>query len=123
METNEGRCGCPITTGNSPFELRAKPSGGGISVKSRALSKAWGFCFRQGRDPYHWIYYHPELKQDPIFRYPCNLFRPHGARRSSDKIGNHDRSRAKQMIDALQAVRGASRKEEPKNESKQSGNE
>lgn len=82
-----------------------------------------GFCFRQGSDPCHWTYYHPELKHDPIFRYPRNFYRPHGARRSSDKIGKHDQGKARQMIDALQAVRGASRKEEPKNESRQSGNE
>ena len=88
----------------------------------KAALEDLGFRFKQGNDPNHWTYYHPELKEDPIFRYPRNLYRPHGTRRSSDRVGKHDQSKAKQMIDALQVVRSASQKEEPKNESDENGN-
>ena len=77
-----------------------------------------GFNFKQGKNPDHWTYYHPELRGDPILRNPCNFYRPHGARRSADRIGRHDQSLAKQRIEALRAIRGASRADEdPKNES------
>lgn len=83
-----------------------------------------GFKFKQGNDPNHWTYYHPELRNDPIFRYPCNLYRPHGTRRSSDRIGRHDQSKAKQMIEALREIRGTPRVEEDsKNESEKNRNE
>lgn len=67
------------------------------------------FKFEQRNDPNHWFYYHPLLRADPIFRYPRNLYRSHGSRRSSDHISNHDKSQAKQMIQALKAVVGAAR--------------
>ncbi len=67
-----------------------------------------GFRFVQTKDPNHWIYYHPLLKADPYFRYPRNLYRPHGSRRSSDHFSKHDQSQARQVIEALSAVVGSS---------------
>lgn len=32
-----------------------------------------GFKFKQGKNPDHWAYWHPLLREDPLFRYPCNL--------------------------------------------------
>ncbi|MBZ5503789.1 MAG: nucleotidyltransferase family protein [Acidobacteriia bacterium] len=67
-----------------------------------------GFTFEETTDPNHWMYYHTKLKGDPIFQYPRNLYRPHGSRRSTDRVSNRDQSQAKQMIQALRAVAGAS---------------
>ena len=69
-----------------------------------ALGKL-GFVFEQTTDPNHWMYFHPELKGDPIFRYPRNLYKPHGSRRSSNQISKHDRSQARQIIEILKDVR------------------
>ena len=63
-----------------------------------------GFTFRQGRDPNHWIYFHPLLKGDPIFKFPCNLYRPHGSRRGSTGISRHDQAKARQRVEALRTV-------------------
>lgn len=71
-----------------------------------------GFIFKQGADPNHWTYIHPELRSDPIFRNPCNLYRPHGKSRSSERIGRHDQSMAKQRIEVLRVIRGVSRTED-----------
>ena len=102
---------------DKPFQTaRAVIRNGGFDEVKNLLGEL-GFCFKQGNDPNHWIYYHPELRGDPIFRYPCNLYRPHGTRRSSGRIGKHDQSKAKQMIEALRVVREASRKEDTENES------
>jgi len=68
-----------------------------------------GFSVKETTDPNHCMYYHPELRGDPIFQYARNLYRPHGTRRSSDRISKHDQSQARQMIEALKAIRGASR--------------
>ncbi len=73
----------------------------------RNTLQALGFIFKQGKDANHWSYYHPALRSDSYFRYPRNLYRPHGKRRSNDRIAKHDQSQAKQMIDALQAAQEA----------------
>ena len=70
--------------------------------------EALGFRFVQTTDPNHYLYFHPQLKGDPYFRYPRNLYRPHGPRRSSDRISRRDQSQAKQMIEALRGVVGSS---------------
>jgi hypothetical protein len=70
--------------------------------------EALGFVFCETRDPNHWMYYHPRLRDDPHFRYPRNLYRPHGSRRSSDRITKHDQSLAKQMIEALRGITASS---------------
>jgi hypothetical protein len=62
------------------------------------------FVFKETKDPNHWLYFHPLLRGDAYFRYPRNLYRPHGTRRSSDRISRHDQTQAKQMIEALRAV-------------------
>lgn len=66
-----------------------------------------GFKFVQGRDPNHWTYYHPQLRNDRHFAYPRNFYRPHGSKRSSDRISRHDQSQARQMVEALRAILGA----------------
>ena len=71
-----------------------------------------GFIIKETTDPNHCMYHHPQLKGDPIFQYPRNLYRPHGTRRSSDRISRHDQSQAKQMIEALRAIRDALRARE-----------
>ncbi len=63
-----------------------------------------GFEVKDTSDPNHVMYYHPLLREDPHFRYPRNLYRPHGPRRSADRISKLDQSQAKQMIEALKAV-------------------
>ena len=73
----------------------------------KAAMEALGFVFRQTGDPNHWVYFHPLLREDPLFRYPRNFYRPHGARRSSDRISRHDQSQAKQMIEALRGTIGS----------------
>lgn len=73
--------------------------------------EALGFRFVQTKDPNHWIYFHPQLREDPHFRYPRNFYRPHGPRRASDRISKHDQSQARQMIEALRGVIGCSKKE------------
>lgn len=70
----------------------------------KAVLEALDFAFVETRDPNHWMYYHPRLRGDPHFQYPRNLYRPHGSRRSSDRISKHDQSQAKQMIEALRGV-------------------
>jgi hypothetical protein len=67
-----------------------------------------GFQFKETTDPNHWMYFHPKLRGDPIFQYPRNLYRPHGSRRSGNRVSNHDQSQARQMVQALKAVVGAS---------------
>jgi hypothetical protein len=87
-----------------PFQrVRDIVRGGDFDEIKKAL-QTLGFKFCETADPNHWMYFHPELKEDPHFRYPRNLYRPHGSRRSTDRISKHDQSQAKQMIDALRAV-------------------
>jgi hypothetical protein len=74
----------------------------------KAILEVLGFVFSQTTDPNHWLYFHRQLKEDPYFRYPRNLYRPHGARRSSDRISRHDQSQAKQVIEALRGAIGSS---------------
>lgn len=81
-------------------------SHGGFDEVKNALEKL-GFKLQQTGDPNHWMYFHVQLRGDPIFRYPRNLYRPHGARRSSDRISRHDQSQAKQMVEALRETIGA----------------
>ena len=70
-----------------------------------------GFIFKQGKNPDHWIYWHPRLREDPLFRYPCNLYRPHGSRREKGRISHHDQSKARQRIEALRAQLASSTEE------------
>jgi len=70
--------------------------------------KSLGFQISETSDPNHLMYFHPQLRGDSHFRYPRNLYRPHGTRRSSDRISRHDQSQAKQMIEALRGVVGSS---------------
>lgn len=80
--------------------------------ETKECLEAIGFIFVRTTDPNHWMYYHPELRADPIFRYPRNFYRPHGTRRSSDRISRHDQSQAKQALEALRIVRGTGRARE-----------
>lgn len=64
---------------------------------------ALGFTFKQTGDPNHFLYFHSKLKDDRHFSYPRNLFRPHGSHRDS-RVGNRDKSKAKQSVEALKAV-------------------
>lgn len=82
---------------------REAVSGGDFSEVKQAL-ESLGFIFRQAKDPNHWWYIHPLLKSDEHFRYPRNLYRPHGSRRSSDRVTRRDQSQARQMIEALNTV-------------------
>lgn|GEM_PF-6926376 len=79
--------------------------GGDFDDVRRALENL-GFELVQKADPNHWMYYHPLLKSDPLFRYPRNLYRPHGRRRSGSRVTNRDRSQARQLIDALRVEVG-----------------
>lgn len=76
---------------------------GDFDEVKRAL-ESLGFILEQTGDPNHWMYYHPLLRDDLIFRHARNLYRPHGSRRSSDRIARRDQSQAKQMIQTLKAV-------------------
>lgn len=78
--------------------------GRGDFDESRSGLESLGFVFKGSGD--HFTYHHPELKQDPIFRYPRNLYRPHGKKRDCDRICQRDQSCARQMVEALRAVRG-----------------
>jgi len=91
----------------SSFEkaIEAVRRGGFEEVK--AAMEVLGFVFRTTGDANHWIYFHPELRGDRHFRYPRNFYRPHGPRRSSDRISRHDQSQAKQMIEALIEARSS----------------
>jgi hypothetical protein len=60
-----------------------------------------GFTIRENKDANHFSYYHPSLKDDQFFRFPRNLYRPHGKKRDNDRVSNHDRSQAKQVVEAL----------------------
>jgi len=80
----------------------------GVFDEVRIALEGLGFVFSETKDPNHWMYYHPRLRGDPHFQYPRNLYRPHGARRSSDHISRHDQSQAKQMIEALRGILSSS---------------
>ena len=80
----------------------------GVFYEVKAALEFLGFVLSETRDPNHWMYYHPLLREDLLFRYPRNLYRPHGSRRSSDRISKHDQSQAKQMIEALRGTLGSS---------------
>jgi hypothetical protein len=87
-----------------PFQVARNIVRGGDFDEIKKSLESLGFKFSETSDPNHWMYFHPVLKEDPIFRYPRNLYRPHGSRRSTDRVSKHDQSQAKQMIDALRAV-------------------
>jgi hypothetical protein len=76
---------------------------GDFDEVKRAL-ELLGFKFVKGTDPNHWMYYHALLREDPHFRYPRNLYRGHGQQRSSNQIAPRDKSQAKQVVKALEAV-------------------
>jgi len=80
----------------------------GLFDEVKDVLEELGFVFRETTNPYHWMYFHPQLRGDPHFRYPRNLYRPHGSRRASDRISKHDQAQAKQMIEALRAIVGSS---------------
>jgi hypothetical protein len=80
----------------------------GPSMSSRLRWKRSPFEFKETKDPNHWMYFHRLLREDPFFRYPRNLYRQHGSRRSLDRISRHDQGQAKQMIDTLRGVIGSS---------------
>lgn len=63
--------------------------------------EALGFEFKETKDPNHWMYFHPLLREDPIFRYPRNLYKPHGQRRDTGRVSRRDQQQARQMIAAL----------------------
>src|SRR5215467_9160694 len=101
--------GIPEGDWEAPFRAaQAAVRGGDFDEVRRAL-EGLGFEFRQTSDANHWMYYHPELRGDAHFQYPRNLYRPHGSRRSSDRISRHDQSQARQMIEALKVVRSSKR--------------
>jgi hypothetical protein len=94
-------------TWESPFNEAIGIVRLGIFDEVKAALEMLGFVFRQTTDPNHWIYYHPRLREDPHFRYPRNLYRPHGSKRGFDRISRHDRSQANQMIEALRGTLGS----------------
>lgn len=94
-----------------PFRDALDAVRGGDFDEVRKALQALGFNFVQGKDPNHFIYYHTGLRGDRHFGYPRNLYRPHGSRRSSDRISRHDQSQARQVIGALRAVTGSSQDE------------
>ena len=94
-----------------PFQKAVEVVRNGRFDEVKDALEALGFRFVETTDPNHWIYFHPQLREDPHFRYPRNLYRPHGPRRSSDRISRHDQSQAKQMIEALRGVIGSSEKD------------
>jgi hypothetical protein len=57
------------------------------------------------QDQTHFIYVHPDLKEDPIFRYPRNLFLPHGKNRDRGRLSKHDQSKARQIVEALRVLK------------------
>lgn len=91
-----------------PYETALNAIQRGDFDEIKTSLESVGFKFKQGSDPNHWLYFHPELKPDPHFRYPRNLYRPHGTRRSTDRIAKRDQSAARQMVHALKALRGIS---------------
>jgi hypothetical protein len=68
------------------------------------MLESLGFQFRSGTDPNHWTYFHPRLREDPFYRFPRHLYRPHGERRSSDRVTRLDQTGARQLIKALEAA-------------------
>jgi hypothetical protein len=95
-------------TWERPFDAAIEVVRRGVFDEIKGALEALDFVFRETKDPNHWLYFHPLLKGDPYFCYPRNLYRPHGTRRSSDRISRHDQAQAKQMIQALRAVLGFS---------------
>jgi hypothetical protein len=91
-----------------PFQIARETIQRGDFDDTKKALEALGFRFKEATDPNHWLYYHPELRGDPHFGYPSNFYRPHGSRRSSDRISRHDLNRAKQMVEALRVVRASS---------------
>lgn len=78
----------------------------------KAQLEALGFQFRETNDAGHWMYFHPLLRSDPIYRYPRNLYKPHGRRRDTGRVSRRDQQQAKQLISALRAVSAVSDNEE-----------
>lgn len=77
----------------------------------KASLEALGFKFVEGENPDHWTYYHPGLREDPNYRYPGKLYRPHGSRRDTKRVARCDQAAARRMIRALKVIL-ASEKEE-----------
>jgi len=75
-------------TRESPFDKAIEVVRRGLFDEVKAALEVLGFVFRETKDPNHWLYFHPQLRGDPHFRYPRNLYRPHGASRNSDRIPN-----------------------------------
>ena len=90
-----------------PFQVARDAVQRGDFDEAKKALESVGFEFYQTKDPNHWMYLHPALKDDPHFRYPRNLYRPHGSRRSTDRITRHDQSQAKQVIEALRVLRAS----------------
>lgn len=87
-----------------PFELARDAIQRGDFDETKKSLESLGFKFKETTDPNHWMYYHPALREDAHFRYPRNLYRPHGSRRSGNRIGKHDETQAKQMVDVLRSI-------------------
>lgn len=69
------------------------------AIKTRL--EALGFVFRRTADENHWMYFHPSLRADPFYRYPRNLYKPHGRRRDTGRVSKRDQQQARQIIGAL----------------------
>jgi hypothetical protein len=91
-----------------PFDAAIEVVRRGVFDEVKDALEALDFVFKETKDPNHWLYFHPLLREDALFCYPRNLYRPHGTRRSSDRISRHDQSQARQMIQALRVVRSFS---------------
>ena len=93
---------------NDSFDKAVEVIRRGVFDEVKASLEALGFVLSSTGDRNHWMYYHALLRGDPHFRYPRNLYRPHGSRRSSERISKRDQSQAKQMVEALRGVLGSS---------------
>jgi len=95
-------------TWEAPFDKAIEAVRRGVFNDVKGALETLGFVFCDTADPNHCMYYHPLLRGDPHFRYPRNLYRPHGPRRSSERISKHDQSQARQMVEALRGTRSSS---------------
>ena len=76
-----------------PYDKAIEAVRRGLFDEVRAALKGLGFVFAETKDPNHLMYYHPLLRGDPLFRYPRNLYRPHGAGRSLTVLRDMTRAR------------------------------
>jgi hypothetical protein len=65
---------------------------------------ALGFEFRETSNAGHWQYFHRLLRSDSLYRYPRNLYKPHGRRRDTGRVSRIDQTHARQMVSALKAL-------------------